>query len=152
LSSVKSADHGAKALLERAMRLAQGTELQVGILEKGNAAANGADGLTVADVATFNEFGLGVPERSFIRGWYDENLTQNRADWSKLHKQVLRGEISEAQAMQRLGLKFVGDIQKRIVAGIAPENARSTVKAKGSSTPLVDSGQLKSSVTYEVKS
>lgn len=149
-ASVRTVDRGANALLERVARAARGTELRVGILDKGNDAAKGGDGQTVADVATRNEFGLGVPERSFIRGWYDEALEQNRADWTKLHRQAIRGDISEAQAMGRLGVKFVGDIQKRIVAGIEPANAASTIKAKGSSTPLVDTGQLKSSVTFEV--
>lgn len=149
-ASVRTVDRGANALIERVTRAARGTELRVGILEKGNDAAKEGDGQTVADVATRNEFGLGVPERSFIRAWYDESLEQNRADWTKLHRQALRGDISEAQALGRLGVKFVGDIQKRIVAGIDPANAESTIKAKGSSTPLVDTGQLKSSVTFEV--
>jgi hypothetical protein len=149
---IKVVDHGANALMARLVQAAKGAELQVGILAKGNEAAKGAAGQTVADVATRNEFGLGVPERSFIRGWYDENLEQNRRDFRVLQRQVLRGEITQAQSFGRLGSKFVGDIQKRIVAHIDPPNAASTVKAKGSSTPLVDTGQLKSSITFQVKS
>lgn len=148
---VTAKDHGANALIERLTRAARGAELQVGILEKGSDAAAGSEGQTVADVATRHEFGIGQHERSFIRGWYDERLAENREDFRKLQRQVLRGEITQAQAFGRLGAKFVGDIQKRIVAGIDPPNAASTIKAKGSSTPLVDTGQLKSSITHAVK-
>jgi hypothetical protein len=49
-----------------------------------------------------------------------------------------------------LGLLFVGQIQERIKANIAPENADSTIERKGSSTPLINGGQLWQSVKHEV--
>jgi hypothetical protein len=149
MSSIRSKDNGANAMIRRAVQLAAGTEVAVGVFSQ--ELADGGKGQTVADVATFNEFGLGVPERSFIRGWFDENEPKLGAFLKKLDQRVLAGELTLEQAKNQFGLICVGGIQRRMVAGIAPENAESTKKAKGSSTPLVDTGQLKSSVTYEVR-
>lgn len=147
---ITSRDRGANALLAGFKEAAKGAELRVGILEAGSEPAEGSKDLTVADVATFNEFGLGVPERSFIRSWYDDNLDENRAALRRLQELVVRGEMSQAQAFEQLGLLFVGAIQRRIADGIPPPNAESTIKQKGSSTPLVDTGQLRASITHEV--
>lgn len=148
---ITSKDNGANALIKAALEAAKGAELRVGILaDKGAETAEGSKDLTIADVATFNEFGLGVPERSFIRAWYDEQLEANKAKFRALQAQVLRGEITQATAFKQLGAVFVGDIQKRIAGGIQPGNAESTIARKGSSTPLVDTGQLKSAVSFEV--
>lgn len=150
MSTFGSKDNGANAMIKAALQAAKGVELRVGILEKGSQKAEGSPDVTVADVATFNEFGLGVPERSFIRAWYDEQLEENKRKFRALQAQVLRGEISQAVAFKRLGLVFVGDIQRRISAGILPQNAESTKKQKGSSVPLINTGQLRSSITSEV--
>lgn len=150
MAGTRSVDRGANALLARAKRLSQGVEVRIGMLDKAQAEHKGTPGLTVAEVGTFHEFGLGVPQRSFIRGWYDESVEENKRTMAVLQKQVLRGQVSEEQALARFGAKCVGDIQKRIVDGIEPPLAESTVKRKGSSTPLVDTGQLKASITFEV--
>ncbi len=150
MSGIVDKDHGANALIKAMLRAANGPELRVGILSKGAEAAEGSPDLTVADVATFNEFGLGVPERSFIRAWYDEQGAANRAKFRALSARVLRGELTQERMLEQLGLLFVGQIQQRITDGIAPENAESTKKQKGSSKPLIDTGQLRQSITYEV--
>lgn len=151
MSTFGSHDNGANALIKAALQAAKGAELRVGILEeKGSEKAEGSPDVTVADVATFNEFGLGVPERSFIRRWYDDQLEENKRKFRALQARVLRGEITQELAFKQLGLVFVGDIQKRISGGIPPENAESTVERKGSSVPLIDKGQLRSSVSFEV--
>jgi hypothetical protein len=63
---------------------------------------------------------------------------------------VLLGRLSEDAALGLLGTKAVGEIQKRMARGIKPDNAPSTIAAKGSSTPLIDTGRLRQSVTYAV--
>jgi hypothetical protein len=144
---VESKDHGADALV-KALRSVKGAELRVGILDKGD---DDHAGLTVAELAAIHEFGLGVPERSFIRGWYDENIDQIRELIKKQLARVARGEVSEVNAWKQLGALFVAQIQKRIVERIPPPLAESTIKAKGSDVPLVDTGQLKSSITFKVE-
>lgn len=109
------------------------------------------ESLTVIEVAVWNEFGTeDVPARSFIRAWFDENYDKIRDVLRNLLYTVTLGHRTKEQALELAGLWCVGSIQQRIADGIAPENAASTIKAKGSSTPLINSGQMRSSVTHQV--
>lgn len=110
--------------------------------------------LTIAAVALFNEYGTTngvVPERSFLRSTVDTN----RARYLKLLGvgvgAAIDGTRSMDQSFDLVGIKAVGDIQQAIADGIEPENADSTVERKGSSTPLIDSGQLRQAIDYEVR-
>jgi hypothetical protein len=107
---------------------------------------------TIVEVASFNEFGLGVPQRSFIRGWADENEAENRENLRKIGQAVVKGKLEGGakQGLERFGLLAVAGIQKRMSDGIDPPNAPSTVAAKKSSKPLINTGQLRSSVTFKV--
>lgn len=150
MAHVKDTDHGYRAAVKASH--GKGGSVSVGILgSAASEAARGGKGETLGDVATYNEFGFGVPERSFIRGWFDETEAANRAAFAKLWQGVLKGTRTAAQVFEVLGLKFQGDIQRRIVAGIEPPNSPRTIAEKGSSTPLVDTGQLKSSISYQVE-
>lgn len=135
------------------------TEVFIGLLGSGKAQAPHGDGtITQVDVGTWNEFGVEidgvehVPERSFLRATIDikhKDITKRAA--TELQKAFL-GKQSVGDAYERIGIAVVGMVQKRISDGIAPGNAEVTMQRKGSSTPLIDTGQLRSAVTYEVKS
>lgn len=143
-------DLGYKALLKRVARMAKAKAvLTVGIHDD---AGSTGSGLAVATVATFHEFGLGNnPERSFLRSWFDAKQGDIAKQMTASEKAVVKGTLTQDQAIERLGLRFVAEIQAKIASGIPPANADSTVARKGSSTPLVDSGQLKSSITHKVE-
>jgi hypothetical protein len=145
-------DHGYKARLKALLRLKEPAHIDVGILEAAGAEPHGDDALTVIEVGVFNEFGTAtIPERSFIRAWFDESEPQLRADLAVLMQGVGQGKRTRAQALELLGQRCVGQIQERIAAGIEPENRPSTVKRKGSSTPLIHIGTLRSSISYHVE-
>lgn len=160
MGAVKSIDHGYDALVKRVYGL--GTpSVSMGILAKdGDEPKKGAEGevpakgepVRLIDVAGWAEFGTDTePERSFIRAWFDQASPQMREDLRKLMVLVVQGKMTKEQALELLGQKGVGEIQARIAAGIAPENAASTIEAKGSSTPLIAGGQLRSAISYAVK-
>lgn len=143
-------DKGYKELVARVFGFGR-PKITVGVHEKDGGAEHG-EGTTIADVATWNEFGAGsIPERSFLRAWFDENQERIKEVIKRLLADVIAGKISEDVALERLGLWMQADIQKRIAQGIPPPNAASTIAAKGSSVPLVDTGQLRSAITFEVK-
>ncbi len=107
--------------------------------------------LTVAQVAGFHEFGtVGVPERSFIRGWVDENAKTVRRVRRKEAEKIVRRKQSIKQGLDRMGQVFVGGMQARIAKGIDPPLSPVTIERKGSSAPLIDTGQLRSSITHRV--
>lgn len=155
---VRDTDRGYAALKKRMLAAAAGAQLTVGIHEaEGDQPAEGEDSdATLAEVAAYNEFGGpddNPPRRSFLADWADEGVEQHREQLRQSAKAVVQGKLpSMAVALERLGLRFVGEIQLRIKGGIAPENADSTVARKGSSTPLIGvSGQLWTSITHQVE-
>lgn len=103
---------------------------------------------TVAEIANEHEFGLGVPERSWLRDWVDQNQAMIRNDLRRAASRIIEGKLTIQQASDLLGSKYVAAIQTRIANGIAPPNAPSTIAKKGSSTPLIDTGQFRSAITY----
>ncbi len=110
------------------------------------------EGLTIGDIATFHEFGTQtVPQRSFIRGWADERQAFI-ADTLRTHvQQVIAGKRPLDQAAERIALAFEGDVKARIARNIPPPLAPATIKAKGSSVALIDTGQLIQSVRGRVQ-
>lgn len=130
-------------------------EVAVGVLEeKGAAPKRGAADMTVLMVATIHEFGApaaGIPQRSFVRAYVDEHRDQIRAWQREILTPVFAGKVTATQALNRLGAKISGGIQARISAGIPPALAQETVDRKGSSTPLIDTGQLRASITWVVR-
>lgn len=118
---------------------------------EGGAAHVGSEELTVADVGTFHEFGTRtIPQRSFIRGWFDEAQPFIRETLRTQFAAVVAGKRPVEQAAERCALAFEGAVKQRISRGIPPPLAASTIQRKGSSTPLIDTGQLRNAVRGKV--
>ncbi|MCK6585955.1 MAG: hypothetical protein L6Q76_00060 [Polyangiaceae bacterium] len=128
--------------------------------DDGAAAHENGGGLTVVEIGAIQEFGLTIehedgtetviPERSFVRAWFDEQTEENRALIRAAALKVVGGELGDAQALAILGAAMQASMQARISAGLEPPNAPSTIRAKGSSKPLIASGQLRSTCSFEV--
>jgi len=107
---------------------------------------------TLAQVAAAHEFGTDkIPQRSFIRATMDIHAKDILAMMERLVAQVLTGAITPAVAMERLLIFAQGLVQKRIAVGIDPPLKPETIARKGSSKQLIDSGQLRSSITYQIE-
>lgn len=148
---ITSRDNGYTDLLRRVKKLTKGSPYaEIGILApEGAALAKGSSaGLTVLEVAEMNEFGLGVPERSFIRAFYDTHESQARDLLKARMADVFAGRLERKQALHQFGIWLVSMCQKRIRDGIDPPNSEYTKRLKGSSTPLIDTGQLWTSITF----
>lgn len=138
------------------MKSAQGYAAKVGVLG-GEAKDGDEEGLTVAQVAFWNEYGTRradgsehVPERPAFRAGAEGAKPGLRILSKAETGAILDGTHTPAQAMGRLGAYLQGQIQASIVALRDPPNAESTVDRKGSSNPLIDSGQLRQSIVFEV--
>ncbi len=102
----------------------------------------------LAERAAYNEFGTeDVPERPFLTQsasrWRDEEILSDAVD------EIFAGRSAD-QALERAGARAVGVVQETITEGGFVPNAPATVAAKGSSTPLVDTGAMRQGVAYEV--
>jgi hypothetical protein len=115
--------------------------------------------LTVAQVALYNEFGTDdgrIPERSFMRSTIKEQRKKIKTMAKKLNESVAKGKRTKKDALGLLGEELVGDIKQKIIDLREPENADSTLRKKDkrgggfSDNPLIDTGQMKDSIIYEV--
>jgi hypothetical protein len=122
-------------------------EIRVGILDKGNA-THEDDGFTIAYLASIHEFGLGQIERSFIRGWYDARNLDLGKIAIEHYRNAIVASVDPATVLGQLAAKFAADCQARMVSGWSyPDISQETKDRKESSTPLIDTGVLKASIT-----
>lgn len=152
--STTTKDRGYKKALESFKELSKKPSVKIGVLEKSgeHKNPNSEEPLTVVEVATFNEFGTEtIPERSFIRATVDQNFEDYVEKSKTLQNKVVMQELDVKKALSILGEQIQADIVNAINTGIEPENSPTTIAAKGSSKPLVDSGQLKQSIRYQVE-
>ena len=91
-----------------------------------------------------------IPERSYLRAWFDENVDALQATMEHLIGQVVEGKISGRAALETIGGYVATHVQAYMVDLKTPPNAPSTIRRKGSSNPLIDTGQLKDSITWKV--
>jgi hypothetical protein len=92
-----------------------------------------------------------IPERSFMRSTIKEKKKDIIALQRKLLVKIRKGEITVEKALGLIG-EFTADaMSQRLVKLKSPPNKPATIRAKGGkSNPLVDTGQTKNSITYEV--
>jgi hypothetical protein len=145
-------DSPRRKALDQALR-APGLSITVGVhAAEGAELRNGsALGETVADIASEHELGLGVPERSFVRAYCDATALGIEADLRQGAKRAVSGGLTWAKAAELIGQKHAAGMQKYIADGkVSPPLSPITIAKKGSSTPLIDTGQLRSAITYTV--
>lgn len=109
------------------------------------------DGTDVCDVAAWNEFGtVNMPSRPFLRKSVDENEGKINSFLQSKMKDLVRG-VSAEQVLKEIGIFQKDLIQEKITEGSFAPNAESTVRQKGSSKPLIDSGRMRQSVNYVIQ-
>lgn len=124
-----------------------------------------SDGVSVAVVAAVQEFGsnpegiknpktgvvVHIPERSFLRAGLANAQETNKKILNQFIPLVLRGKMKPRTLLKHLGSNTHGYVLKMFGSGDLKPNADSTIKAKGSSAPLIDKSQLKGAITYDIR-
>jgi len=145
--SVKINDAVWRKIMKNIVEVKHGT-VRVGVMGD----AGEEKGVSLAEIAACHEFGTStIPERSFLRSTFFGHGAEGLAKiCEKLSKGLIEGKLDEPHALGLLGTWAAAEVKKTIRAGIDPELAEATIAAKGSSLPLVDTGQLINSITYVV--
>ena len=126
-----------------AMKKASGSAVKVGVL--------GSEGSDQVMIATWNEFGTEtIPERSFMRSTMRAEQDKYTDAMAKGMERVLSGKMSVEQVLGLVGLQVVSDVQKTITDLDDPPNADATIERKGSSNPLIDTGRMRQSISFDV--
>ena len=146
---IKGGDNASKEL-DKILSRYDDFDIEVGVPED---APNYPDGTSVALVAAVQEFGSpanNIPERSFLRSTIKENKKEYSGLMTKSVKKAYETGKPLKKLANKIGLKAADDVKQKITSLRSPANEASTIKAKKSSNPLIDTGHLRNSITYEV--
>jgi hypothetical protein len=110
------------------------------------------NGTPVALVAAIQEFGApraGIPPRPFFRNM----IAAKSPEWGPATAALLiANDYDAAKTLKQVGEAVAGQLRQSIVDLVDPPLAPITIRAKGFSKPLIDTGHMLNSVDYEVKS
>jgi len=137
---VKVIDLGLKEVLHNLASL-DGWGVSTGVHEDDS--GRNDDEVGNANLYAIHEFGAGrIPERSSLRTAFDANVDSYFKLMAFGAGKVLDGTAKPQAAVAIVGERSTADTVEGIRKGIPPPNAPFTVARKGSSTPLIDTGQL----------
>lgn len=148
MAAVKDNDLGFRRIITN-LQSFDGVQISVGVLRDAGKADDGKTDLT--EIAAYNEYGTKtIPARPFVKIASDENGDS----WQDLAEQgvnaVISGNLGMKQVMNLVAKRMQADVQKVFGSSKLKANAPSTVKAKGSSAPLIDTGRLRQSINYRI--
>jgi hypothetical protein len=147
------------AYLAKVLDQFKGRRVDNGVLTGTGAHPSSESGATVASIAAWNEWGTPrIPPRPFMRLSY-EAFKKDTAFLIKALKSTVfakNGKYIRKNADVKgffdvCGLKIQSLMVKQIDSNMPPENAPSTIAAKGSDHTLFDKGSLKKSLSYAVR-
>ena len=104
-----------------------------------------------ASWATIGAHAVNIPERSFMRSSFDENIGRIQADMDQQAGMVMTGRKDIRSALATVGEKHQIRIKAKIRSNIQPKNSDETIKRKKSSRTLIDTGAMLNSVHYVVR-
>lgn len=104
---------------------------------------NGKELPLISDIALWNEFGTDkIPPRPFMRN--------ANAKIQKRAPEIVKAGMDDEKDIRLITAEIAQDMRTQIIDSITsntpPPNAESTIKQKGSSKTLIDTGQLMGSV------
>jgi hypothetical protein len=112
------------------------------------------DGITVVKIGIWHEFGIGNPERSWLR----VPLRHNAAKLSKImqaqYDEILHGRKTVDEALDFIGLaasNFCKGAFRARGYGEWKDISEATKQRKGSTGILIDTGTLRNSITWVVR-
>lgn len=142
------------SLKELRAELSKGYKSKVGVIGSKATRQNSQGGFNNAEIGIVHEMGsefLNIPARSFLR-MPIESQRKELAEYAKKKKELIsNGDLIKFFSL--IGIKAEEIIQKAFETqgfGKWAANSPSTIAKKGSSAPLIDTGELRKSITSEV--
>ena len=147
-SKVKMKNTPSKALkaLEKANERFSGPDkVKVGLPKSSNPYPDGTSVIMVGAVHEFGSPSRNIPQRSYLRSTVNEKKREYKDLFKKLSKKIVKGDIDMKEALGLIGVQVQGDVQSKIVQIKAPP-----LKDRDGN-PLIDTGHLRQSITFEVE-
>ena len=92
-----------------------------------------------------------IPERSFLRSGHDKYIDEVIKKAEQALPQVISGEMSESQYLDMIGQMLATKIKTYARDLASPANSKLTTEAKGSSNPLIDTGDMIEGITWRIE-
>lgn len=92
-----------------------------------------------------------IPERAFLRNGYDLNRDGAISSAESVLPTVLDGSMDSIRFLEMVGLILSSGIKDFATSLDSPPNHPFTTERKGSSNPLVDTGDMIGSIIYKVE-
>ena len=92
-----------------------------------------------------------IPERSFLRAGFDKHHMEIIKTGEDIFSLVLEGKIDADTFLNMIGLELATKIKEYAVDLRKPGNHPFTIERKGSSNPLVASGNLVDSIKHSIE-
>lgn len=108
--------------------------------------------LTMPELLAIHEFGIPgrIPERAPLRRTFLEKGREGGALLAQVVRPYFEGARTLRASLDLWGAWAVGAVRATVAAKLPPPNAPSTIKAKKSDTPLIDTGRMLQSLTWDV--
>lgn len=135
--------------IRREIRRLEGRSIKVGIQSDAGAEPDGA---AIVNVAAWNEFGTEhIPSRPFMRHMADTKRGSLHQVATRAYNTLLSGGSADA-TLGIVGQWYEGEQKWVLRDGPWTPNAPSTVAAKGSATPLIDTARMVNAIRYVIVS
>lgn len=107
------------------------------------------DGMTVATLGAIQHFGDG--KKIPARPWLDKGAESGTKEYLDTVREGIVENLDARRIMARVGNEAEGAIKQYITDLKDPPNSPVTIAKKGSSNPLIDTGNMRASVTSIVE-
>jgi hypothetical protein len=146
MATVRGGKQYEKALRDIVRMLGHRNGVRVGFLE----GATYPDGKPVAMIAAIQEYGApraNIPSRPFFRNM----IAAKSPEWPKAIAKLLRDNRYDARvALEITGQAIAGQLRQSIIDTNDPPLSPITIRRKGFSKPLIDTGVMINSIDSEV--
>jgi len=135
-----------RRLREIATAVSVPATVRVGFLEN----ARYPGGKLVAMIAAIHNYGApraGIPPRPF----FSNMIAAKQGEWPRAIADLLvANDYDAVRALDIAGAAIAGQLRQSIIDTNAPPLARSTIRRKGFSKPLIDTSHMINSIDHEV--
>lgn len=112
---------------------------------KKGSGSDGAESMSeLVKIASIHEFG----NWPFMRSAFDQNRSKINKVQEVIYGRLVSGRVTVKKGLGLIGSAVTRLVQKRLTDIRTPPNAPETIKKKKSSNPLIDTGQLRQSITH----
>jgi hypothetical protein len=141
---------GVAGLLERIAALGD-PKVYIGIPTSTNARQGASNNATIAAAHEMGAPSRGIPARPFLIPTMQNNAEKYTNLLAQGFRNALQDKEKAAEVYEKIGLVASSDVKDYIVSGQFVPLKESTIDRKGSSKPLIDTGEMRNSISYEVR-